>query len=72
MALEAVEMMDKSKANEWQERQKEYIYSDDNWDCWSLHDEGDFFTGYTIMDNSAIVDFLDKIDVNKRHFHFNS
>lgn len=44
----------------------DYTYSENNVDGWNIIDGGDFIRGDTSMDNDALDEFLDKIEIDHR------
>lgn len=44
----------------------DYTYSEDNVDGWNITDDGNYVRGDTSMDNDALDEFLESIDINQR------
>ncbi len=42
-----------------------YDNHEDNVDGWSIRDEGEYITGYAIIDNGHLNDYLEKINFPK-------
>lgn len=43
----------------------DYIYSEENWDGWSINDLDDCLSGFTIMDNCNIDKVMDKLGITE-------
>lgn len=43
----------------------EYAGSEDNWDCWSVYEDEEHITGFTIMDNGSIHKVMDSLNITE-------
>lgn len=49
-----------------------YAGSDENVDGWSVREDGEYISGYTIMDNEALGKYLEKINFPQHQMKWDS